>query len=167
MHVHGICMHLLQQRIGCEEFWFTITARGLPSTMMVQKLDHITSVKNHCHRKPKDTMRRSSTLLISCLLFVILTLTSGFTPAARRTSVLLFSQAEPSSEAPPVKCPDCDLCDGSGRILGGIPLILPWWPIKPYRPCPNFIKNGGTYTRAGQGLDEIAFGRDSTYPGNN
>jgi hypothetical protein len=63
---------------------------------------------------------------------------------------------------PVVKCPDCDKCDGSGRILGGIPLILPWWPIKPYRPCPNFIANGGQYSRIGQPLDEIAFGRGST-----
>lgn len=58
-----------------------------------------------------------------------------------------------------VRCPNCDKCDGSGRILGGIPLILPWWPIKPYRPCPNFIANGGQYSRIGQPLDEIAFGR--------
>lgn len=49
------------------------------------------------------------------------------------------------------------------RILGGIPTILPWWPIKPYRPCPNFINRGGRYVRSGQALDEIAFGRDSTY----
>jgi hypothetical protein len=49
------------------------------------------------------------------------------------------------------------------RILGGIPTILPWWPIKPYRPCPNFIERGGRYVRSGQALDEIAFGRDSTY----
>jgi hypothetical protein len=60
---------------------------------------------------------------------------------------------------PEVRCPNCEKCDGSGRILGGIPLILPWWPIKPYRPCPNFIANGGQYSRIGQPLDEIAFGR--------
>lgn len=47
----------------------------------------------------------------------------------------------------------------TNRILGGIPTILPWWPIKPYRPCPNFIANGGKYSRIGQPLDEIAFGR--------
>ena len=61
------------------------------------------------------------------------------------------------------KCPDCDLCDGSGRILGGIGTVLEWWPIKAYRPCPNLIERGGRYDRAGQGLDEIAFGRDSTF----
>mmetsp|Transcript_13168 Transcript_13168/g.19865 ORF Transcript_13168/g.19865 Transcript_13168/m.19865 type:complete len:133 (-) Transcript_13168:320-718(-) len=62
-----------------------------------------------------------------------------------------------------VKCPNCDLCDGSGRILGGIGVVLEWWPIKAYRPCPNFIERGGNYIRSGQGLDEIAFGRDSTF----
>ncbi|KAL7440283.1 hypothetical protein ACHAXM_007109 [Skeletonema potamos] len=69
------------------------------------------------------------------------------------------------AEAPKVtvKCPDCDLCDGSGRILGGIGVVLDWWPIKAYRPCPNFIERGGRYVRSGQALDEIAFGRDSTF----
>jgi len=58
-----------------------------------------------------------------------------------------------------VKCPNCDLCDGSGRIAGGIGAVISWIPIKAYRPCPNFIENGGQYTRTGQSLDEIAFGR--------
>ena len=74
--------------------------------------------------------------------------------------------ATSTEETPKVvaaKCPDCDLCDGSGRILGGIGTVLTWWPIKAYRPCPNFIENGGRYVRSGQGLDEIAFGRDSTF----
>ena len=48
-------------------------------------------------------------------------------------------------------------------ILGGIGTVLEWWPIKAYRPCPNFIERGGKYERSGQGLDEIAFGRDSTF----
>ena len=42
---------------------------------------------------------------------------------------------------------------------------MEWWPIKAYRPCPNFVDRGGRYVRAGQGLDEIAFGRDSTFRG--
>eukprot|EP00804_Cyclotella_cryptica_P016139 CCRYP_004241-RB/>CCRYP_004241-RB protein AED:0.11 eAED:0.11 QI:159/1/1/1/1/1/3/366/162 len=66
--------------------------------------------------------------------------------------------AEKNSQAS-VPCPDCDLCDGSGRILGGIGTVLEWWPIKAYRPCPNFVERGGKYVRSGQGLDEIAFGR--------
>jgi len=68
---------------------------------------------------------------------------------------------------PKVSCPNCNKCDGSGRIEGGIGTILTFWPIKAYRPCPNFIENGGFYTRSGQGLDEIAFGRDSKYDPNN
>lgn len=84
--------------------------------------------------------------------------------------VLFSSPAEENANAaateppkPAVKCPDCDLCDGSGRIAGGIGAVLPWIPIKAYRPCPNFIDRGGFYERSGQGLDEIAFGRDSTF----
>jgi hypothetical protein len=53
------------------------------------------------------------------------------------------------------------------RIAGGIGAVFPWIPIKAYRPCPNFIDNGGNYQRSGQGLDEIAFGRDSTFKGGN
>ena len=49
------------------------------------------------------------------------------------------------------------------RIAGGLGALLTWLPVKAYRPCPNFIDNGGDYKRAGQPLDEIAFGRDSTY----
>lgn len=94
----------------------------------------------------------------------------------------------------PVKCPNCDKCDGSGRyvvlrcycnkerncvlhdastlmfwccwccprfrILGGLGAVLPWMPVKAYRPCPNFIERGGDYQRSGQGLDEIAFGAE-------
>lgn len=47
--------------------------------------------------------------------------------------------------------------------MGGIGAVVPWIPIKAYRPCPNFIARGGNYERSGQGLDEIAFGRDSTF----
>ncbi|GAB0493956.1 hypothetical protein MMPV_005244 [Pyropia vietnamensis] len=50
-------------------------------------------------------------------------------------------------------------CDGTGRVTGGLGAVLPFWPIKAYRPCPNFVAVGGKYTRKGQSLDEIAFGR--------
>ncbi|GMI18766.1 hypothetical protein TrLO_g14387 [Triparma laevis f. longispina] len=62
-----------------------------------------------------------------------------------------------STSSPP--CPNCSLCDGSGRILGGLGAfpLTSWWPIKAYRPCPNFK---GEYRRSGQSLDEIAFGRE-------
>jgi hypothetical protein len=79
------------------------------------------------------------------------------------TEAAIEYQQQESS--PTVTCPDCDLCDGSGRISGGIGAVLDWWPIKAYRPCPNFIERGGQYSRSGQGLDEIAFGRDSKYDG--
>lgn len=82
---------------------------------------------------------------------------------AAAASTSMETTQETAAPKPPVKCPNCDKCDGSGRILGGIAVLLPWWPIKAYRPCPNFIANGGFYERSGQGLDEIAFGRDSTY----
>ena len=72
-----------------------------------------------------------------------------------------------SPPSPPVKCPDCDICDGSGRILGGLGAIFPWFPVKAYRPCPRLVENGGFYSRSGQGLDEIAFGRDSTFKSDN
>lgn len=86
-------------------------------------------------------------------------------------NVVVTTQADVSSSTPlqkqetnlPVPCPDCDLCDGSGRISGGIGAVLDWWPIKACRPCPNFLKRGGNYQRSGQGLDEIAFGRDSQF----
>lgn len=50
-------------------------------------------------------------------------------------------------------------CDGTGRVIGGLGAVLPWWPIKAYRPCGDFVKTKKTYRRSGQSLDEIAFGR--------
>lgn len=104
---------------------------------------------------------------------MLLSAVCGFTiaPPCRLSSVSRGMSEEQNDDAggdEPVKevvCPNCDLCDGSGRILGGIGVVLPWWPIKAYRPCPNFIAAGGQYQRSGQGLDEIAFGRDSTFDG--
>eukprot|EP00591_Stephanopyxis_turris_P017700 CAMPEP_0195538420 /NCGR_PEP_ID=MMETSP0794_2-20130614/49519_1 /TAXON_ID=515487 /ORGANISM="Stephanopyxis turris, Strain CCMP 815" /LENGTH=141 /DNA_ID=CAMNT_0040672397 /DNA_START=528 /DNA_END=953 /DNA_ORIENTATION=- len=99
---------------------------------------------------------------------------TSFVPTPHPSSHLFFSEegsgvsevvtespavAEVAPPEPPVKCPNCDMCDGSGRIQGGIGLVLTWWPIKAYRPCPNFVNAGGNYERTGQGLDEIAFGR--------
>ena len=65
-------------------------------------------------------------------------------------------QSDSQSDAP---CPSCTKCDGSGRILGGLAAfpLTSWWPIKAYRPCPNYK---GVYRRSGQSLDEIAFGRE-------
>ncbi len=43
----------------------------------------------------------------------------------------------------------CGECDGEGRIIGGMGAVpgFGWWPIKAYRPCPNFTKTGQTYKR--------------------
>ncbi|XP_042408260.1 uncharacterized protein LOC121997731 [Zingiber officinale] len=53
-------------------------------------------------------------------------------------------------------------CNGEGRIQGGIATVpgFGWWPIKAFRPCPGFVATGGRYTRKGQSMDEVAFGRD-------
>jgi hypothetical protein len=56
-------------------------------------------------------------------------------------------------------CISCSICPRlhnliPGRldsILGGIGTVLEWWPIKAYRPCPNFVDRGGKYVRSGQG----------------
>lgn len=63
-------------------------------------------------------------------------------------------------------CPTCGAkevkggCDGNGRMIGGLGGVpgFGWWPIKAYRPCPAFVESGGSYTRKGQSLNEIAFG---------
>lgn len=49
-------------------------------------------------------------------------------------------------------------CNGEGRMQGGIATVpgLGWWPIKAYRPCPEFVASGGRYMRQGQSMDEVA-----------
>lgn len=37
--------------------------------------------------------------------------------------------------------------------------IARWWPIKAYRPCSKAAEKGIEYTRKGQGVDEVMFGR--------
>jgi hypothetical protein len=97
-----------------------------------------------------DVARRQSSHLFQS--------SSGVTPTEEGAKATKASQDD---KQPPVPCPDCDLCDGSGRIAGGIGAVFTWIPIKAYRPCPNFVaKKGNVYVRAGQALDEIAFGRD-------
>ncbi|GAB5359006.1 hypothetical protein AAMO2058_000507700 [Amorphochlora amoebiformis] len=63
------------------------------------------------------------------------------------------------------RCPGCGRvggpnwgCNGKGNQLGGFALVVPWWPIKVYRPCPEFLAYGGEYYPAGQGVEEILFG---------
>lgn len=74
--------------------------------------------------------------------------------------------AEVAEESKATACEACGLedgpiaaCDGSGRIIGGLGAVVKWWPIKAYRPCGELVKAKKTYRRAGQSLDEIAFGR--------
>jgi len=57
---------------------------------------------------------------------------------------------------------ECAECGGSGRIQGGLGTLpgLKWWPIKAFRPCPTCEKEGRAYTRRGQVLDEVLFGKD-------
>lgn len=49
-------------------------------------------------------------------------------------------------------------CNGEGRMQGGIATVpgLGWWPIKAYRPCPQFVASGGQYRRQGQSMDQVA-----------
>ena len=44
---------------------------------------------------------------------------------------------------------NCGSCDGEGRIIGGMGSIpgFGWWPIKAYRPCPNYLESGKKYER--------------------
>mmetsp|Transcript_11608 Transcript_11608/g.35474 ORF Transcript_11608/g.35474 Transcript_11608/m.35474 type:complete len:103 (-) Transcript_11608:218-526(-) len=78
------------------------------------------------------------------------------------------AEPEATSAAGVEKCPGCGReggavggCDGEGRIAGGIGAVLKWWPIKAYRPCPEYTKNK-KYKRSGQSLAEIGFGGKSS-----
>ena len=113
--------------------------------------------------------------LSSAVAFVVPTLLPAVAVSAKSCTCVsavddVVPTAAPEEELPPPppppKCPDCDQCDGSGRILGGIAALGIPWPIKAYRPCPVFVERGGVYTRKGQALDEIAFGQDPTFEKN-
>ena len=111
-------------------------------------------------------MLASSSMLVTA--FSTPCLTKTMTTATTTMTLYLSDETPSESDAAPaaaavdpnVKCPNCDLCDGSGRIAGGLGAVVSWLPIKAYRPCPNFIERGGNYQRTGQPLDEIAFGKD-------
>lgn len=34
--------------------------------------------------------------------------------------------------------------------------MIPWFPVKAYRPCPSFVAAKYKYDRAGQSLDEVS-----------
>lgn len=77
------------------------------------------------------------------------------------------SPSSPSGEAvDAAECSGCGRaggpvggCNAEGRIAGGLGAVFEWWPIKAYRPCPELLRAKKTYRRAGQSLEEIAFGR--------
>ena len=52
-------------------------------------------------------------------------------------------------------------CDGTGKIQGGIATVLPWWPIKVFRPCPSYLEAGYQYRREGQTMDQVLFSEPS------
>lgn len=94
-------------------------------------------------------------------------------PARLRALRMTSGEGTPSSSAgeavAAVKCAGCGRaggpvggCNADGRVAGGLGAVFAWWPIKAYRPCPELIKAKKTYRRAGQSLDEIAFGRKGT-----
>ena len=135
---------------------------------------------------PKTTTMILFSMVVMSLIMLSSTYVTAFSPSfptmnqrSVHTTSLYLADETPESDsanvdaaaaapapAPPaanVKCPDCDLCDGSGRIAGGLGAVVTWLPIKAYRPCPNFVDRGGNYQRTGQPLDEIAFGRDQKY----
>jgi hypothetical protein len=201
----------------------TVSSLSTSSCRALFTCDSTVSSHHHTHLRvtpySSDSRTRTTTLMMAVEEDdTLLTSKSSSSSTAAETSISL-EQVTPPKAA--VKCPDCDLCDGSGRsvhidvywsvlvviadclllkykftirrlilflvfsailmvqfrtslslcrpsllffrISGGIGAILDWWPIKAYRPCPNFIERGGSYTRSGQGLDEIAFGRDSKF----
>uniref|UniRef100_A0A7S0G433 Uncharacterized protein n=1 Tax=Rhodosorus marinus TaxID=101924 RepID=A0A7S0G433_9RHOD len=85
----------------------------------------------------------------------------GTGPASRPAEVVEKAVVEVATEgtaeaAESEVCPGCRRVNCDGRIQGGIGAIplFSWWPIKAYRPCPEYIKTK-KYKRAGQNLAEI------------
>ena len=106
------------------------------------------------------------------IIIMLMTARVAAMPAGTaRTSLtrnrVVVRAAEPSAE--PDVCKTCGLptsempwgCSGDGRVQGGIGAVpgFRWWPIKAYRPCPKAAEKGIEYTRKGQGVDEVMFGR--------
>ena len=80
---------------------------------------------------------------------------------------------QPENQSAPEKCGPCKFsplcsgeyadkgCDGTGRISGGMGAVLPWFPIKVYRPCPSYLAAGYQYKREGQTVDQVLFSEPS------
>ena len=72
----------------------------------------------------------------------------------------------PPKGTSPKNCPfhpGCG-CDGTGKMQGGIATYpyFGWWPIKVYRPCPEYVAGGYIYKREGQTMDQVLFSEPST-----
>jgi len=72
----------------------------------------------------------------------LLLTSSTLKKTVRERTTKVFSDGADANEAvdkgatePPILCSNCDLCDGSGRIAGGLAAIplFSFWPIKAYR----------------------------------
>tara|TARA_A100001035_G_scaffold195849_1_gene156765 strand:+ start:388 stop:735 length:348 start_codon:yes stop_codon:yes gene_type:complete len=37
-----------------------------------------------------------------------------------------------------------------------------WWPIKVFRPCPEYVRGGYIYKREGQTMDQVLFSEPSS-----
>uniref|UniRef100_A0A7S3A0B5 Uncharacterized protein n=1 Tax=Rhodosorus marinus TaxID=101924 RepID=A0A7S3A0B5_9RHOD len=83
-------------------------------------------------------------------------------PASRPAEVVEEKAVVEVAPEATVEASESEMCAGCGRLncdgriqggIGAIPLFS-WWPIKAYRPCPEYIKTK-KYKRAGQNLAEI------------
>lgn len=84
-------------------------------------------------------------------------------PAVDKTVADIGTSTEPCEGYP--KCDGAYRdkgCDGSGRIAGGVGAVLPWFPVKAFRPCPSFTEAKYKYDRSGQSLNEVMFARKRT-----
>ena len=71
----------------------------------------------------------------------------------------------PPKGTSPAECPfhpSCG-CDGTGKMQGGIATYpyFGWWPIKVFRPCPEYVRGGYIYKREGQTMDQVLFSEPS------
>jgi hypothetical protein len=112
-------------------------------------------------------------LLLALLLLVAV---EAFLPAsvvASQRLALALPMSSPEGGGVADKCGPCKMaplcsgeyadkgCDGTGRILGGIAAVLPWFPAKVYRPCPSYLAAGYQYRREGQTVDQVLFSEPS------
>lgn len=114
--------------------------------------------------------------LLLCMLSILLAglqMSYSFSLSTRTLSSRRVLRASTTDEpcAQQTKCPlaaKCSGewrekgCSGDGKIQGGIATVLPWWPIKVFRPCPSYLEAGYVYRREGQTMDQVLFSEPST-----